>query len=61
MTPDINISMRNNDSSELVNLLELVKQQLVDDKIEDIIVFDCAAKSTLTSYVFIGSGILLNT
>ncbi len=52
--PDIILSIKGDMNIE--KLLQLVDNQLQDDKIEEIIIFDLRGKSPITSYVVLGTG-----
>lgn len=50
--PDVNFTIKGVKAS----LLEVIKEQLENDKIIDIVSFDLRSKSSFTSYIIIGTG-----
>ena len=52
--PDLTLVIRGEINTE--ELLTIVQNQIADDKIEEITLFDLRGKSPITSYVVIGTG-----
>lgn len=52
--PDLTLIVRREINTE--ELLTIVENQIADDKIEEITLFDLRGKSPITSYVVIGTG-----